>query len=65
MIPRGGASRNILGPPEIKNQHSAVVESGVVKCPVGFGIVKHKDVVGPVVLDLGKRNFEVSDANKL
>ena len=65
MIACGSASRNILGPPKIKNQHGAVVESGVVKCPVGFGVVKHKDVVGPVVLDLEKREFEVSDAKKL
>ena len=65
MITRGGASWDILGPPEIKNQHGAVIESGVVKCPVGFGVVEYEDVVGPVVLDLEKRKVEVSDANKL
>lgn len=65
MITRGSTSWDILGSPKIKNQHGAVVESGVVKCPVGFGVVKDEDVVRSVVLDLGKRKVEVSDANKL
>ncbi len=40
MVACRRAYRNILGPPEVENQHSAAVERGVVKSPVWFGVIE-------------------------
>lgn len=52
VVASGSAARDVLRPPQVEDQHGAILLGGVVERAVRLGVVEDEDLVGAVVLDL-------------
>lgn len=58
MVAGGRAAWDVLGSPEVENEHGALLLGRVVERPVRLRVVKDQDLVGLVVLDLREEDRE-------
>jgi len=61
VVASGGASGDVLGPPEVEDQHGALLPRRVVERAVRLRVVEDQNLAGSVVLDLrgGRENRNV------